>query len=160
MRSMETTSNNIGAGGLDLPNPAPQTGAAGRPALAAVIDRIRRRWRLRLLLDGLLWTLLLALTVIVAAAWLVNAWHFAANALWALRFITLFSLLALISRFCLRPLRRQPDDVRVALYLEEHAPELKSVVLGAVDARRAEDAERSPHGEKLGTGFSDLLFGY
>ena len=143
MRSMETTSNNIGAGGLDLLKPVPHTGAAGRPALAAVIDRIRRRWRLRLLLDGLLWTLILALTVIVAAAWLVNAWHFDANALWALRFVTLFSLLALVSWFCIRPLRRLPDDVRVALYLEEHAPGLKSIVLGAVDARQADAAERS-----------------
>jgi hypothetical protein len=137
---MDTTSNNIGAG-FALLKSIPD--ASGRPALGAVIERIRRRWRLRLLLHGLLWTLVLGLGVFVSAAWLVNAMHFDPNALWVLRFVTLFSLLALVAWFCIRPLRRDADDLRVALYLEEHEPELKSILLGAVDARRGDDPERS-----------------
>ena len=61
---------------MPLLRPVPDRGADGRPTLAAVIERIRRRWRLRLLLDGLLWTLALALVVVIGAAWLVNRqWH-------------------------------------------------------------------------------------
>ena len=108
MRSMDTTSNNSGTGWFALLRPFPDS-RNSRPSLAGVIERIRRRWRLRLLLDGLLWTLLLSVVVVATAAWLVNAWHFEPNALWTLRLVTLSSLLALIYWFCLRPLQRQSD---------------------------------------------------
>ena len=142
MRSMDTTSNNSGTGWFALLRPFPDPGSS-RPSLAGVIERIRRRWRMRLLLDGLLWTLLLSVLVVATAAWLVNAWHFEPGAVWALRLVTLGTLLALIYWFCLRPLQRQVDDIQVAQYLEEHSPELKSIMLSAVDAQQANDAERS-----------------
>ena len=77
-----------------------------------------------------------ALGVASVPAWLINAWHFEPGALWTLRVITFLSLLALAYWFCIRPLRHRVDDVQVALYLEEHAPELKSVVLSAIDVTR------------------------
>jgi len=141
---MDTTRNNIGAGLFALLTPARQARAGGRPTLRAVIERIRQRWRLRLLADGLLWTLALATALILLSAWLLNAWHFAPSTLWLLRFVCVFVLLSLILHFCVKPLRCKTDDVQVALYLEEHEPGLNSVVLSAVDARRAQSQDLSP----------------
>jgi hypothetical protein len=141
---MATTRSNIGTGPftrLIWPRPVD---AGDRPDLAAVIGRIRERWRLRLLIDGLLWTIALATVLILVSAWLLHAWHFAPPALWLLRIVNLLALLALVLHFCVRPLRRQVDDARVALYLEEHEPGLNSVMLSAVDARTAPDRELSP----------------
>ncbi len=132
---MDTTHHNIGARLFDLLTPVRRQ-ADGRPALSAIIERIRRRWRLRLLVNGLVWTLALATALILILAWLVNAWHFAPSAVWSLRFVGVFALLALVLQFCVKPLRRKVDDVQVALYLEEHEPDLKSLILSAVDARR------------------------
>ena len=99
MRSMDTTSNHTGARWLALLRPFPDQSTTGdAPTLAVVIERIRRRWKLRLLLDGLLWTLLLSLVTVFASAWLVNAWHFEPSALWTLRVITLFSIVLLTCR--------------------------------------------------------------
>jgi hypothetical protein len=141
---METTRNNIGTGLFDLLIPVRHSQATDRPLLSAVIERIRQRWRLRLLADGLLWTLALATAVILISAWLLNVWHFSPSAIWLLRFIDFFALLALVLQFCVKPLRRKVDDVQVALYLEEHESGLKSLVLSAVDARPAAEQNLSP----------------
>ena len=144
---MATTRYNIGTGPfarLIWPRPV---NAGDRPDLAAVIGRIRERWRLRLLIDGLLWTIALATALILVSAWLLHAWHFAPPALWVLRLVNLLALLALVLHFCVRPLRRQVDDARVALYLEEHESGLNSVMLSAVDARAAPDRADPVHAE-------------
>ncbi|MDJ0779847.1 MAG: hypothetical protein QNJ85_18400 [Gammaproteobacteria bacterium] len=136
---MDTTSNN-NAGWLALLKPA--TGRA-QPDLDDVIARIRGRWRLRLLLDGSFWALVFASGAFLLAAWLVDWFHFAPPAVWLARAALLLTLLVLTLGFCLRPLRREADDVQVALYLEEHEPELASIVLSAVDAGRQQDAALS-----------------
>ena len=141
---METTRNNIGSGAFALLSPVRQLQAGDRPDLSAVIERIRQRWRLCLLLDGLLWTLVIATGLMLVSAWLLNAWHFSPPALWLLRLVNLLALAALVLHFCARPLRRQVDDLQVALYLEEHAPDLNSILLSAVDARRAGNEGLSP----------------
>ncbi len=132
---MDTTRNNIGTRLFDLLTPVRRQ-ADGRPALSAIIERIRRRWRLRLLVNGLLWTLALATALLLLLAWLVNALHFVPPAVWSLRFVGIVALLALVLQFCIKPLRRKVDDAQVALYLEEHEPDLKSLILSAVDTRR------------------------
>ena len=141
---METTGNNIGSGLFDLLNPVRHSQATDRPLLSAVIERIRQRWRLRLLTNGLLWTLALATAVVLVSAWLLNAWHFSPAAVWGLRFVAVFVLLALVLQFCVKPLRRKVDDVQVALYLEEHETGLNSLVLSAVDARPVAEQNLSP----------------
>jgi len=141
---MDTTRHNIGLRLFALLRPAWQPRNGGRPTLPAVIERIRQRWRLRLLTDGLLCTIALATVLILAAAWLVNAWHFAPSAVWVLRFFYVLALVALVLQFCVKPLRRKVDEVQVALYLEEHEPGLNSVILSAVDARRAQNRDLSP----------------
>jgi hypothetical protein len=115
-----------------------------RPALSQVIERLRRRWRLRLLLNGLFQTLAPMIALLVISAWCLHYWHYASNAIWLFRFVTIFALVGLILHFCLVPLRRQVSDARVALYLEENEPSLGSVVISAVDARQAVTREPSP----------------
>jgi hypothetical protein len=141
---MHTTRHKIGAGLFTLLTPPRHGKTGGRPELPAVIERIRQRWRLRRLADGLLWTLTLATLLILVSTWLLNAWHFVPSSLWLLRLVCIFALLALVLHFCVKPLRRKVDDVQVALYLEEHEPGLNSVVLSAVDAGRAHDQDLSP----------------
>jgi len=141
---MDTTRYNIGARLFGLLIPTRHGRGGSGPTLSAVIERIRQRWRLRLFVDGLLWTLALATVTILASTWLLNLWHFSPSVLWVLRFICFFTLLALVLHFCVRPLRRNVDDVQVALYLEEHEPGLNSVILSAVDARRAGTSNVSP----------------
>jgi len=141
---MDTTRNNTSSRAFALLTPVRQLQAGGRPALSVVIERIRQRWRLRLFSDGLLWTLVLATALMLVSAWLLNAWHFSPPVLWLLRLVNLLALVALVLHFCVKPLRRQVDDLQVALYLEEHAPNLNSILLSAVDARRAGNEALSP----------------
>jgi hypothetical protein len=144
MKKMNTKRTNIGTGLFDLLTPVRHSQAADGLALSAVIERIRRRWRLRLLADGLVWVIVLATVLLVISAWLLNLWHFAPQAIWLLRLVVVFALLALMLQFFVKPLRREVDDSRVALYLEEREPGLNSLVLSAVDARRATNQSLSP----------------
>jgi len=127
-----------------LLSPAWHSGSNARPSLSRVIDQLRQRWRLRLLLNGLFLTLTFMTVLFVICSALLNHWHFADPAVWLLRFVMLVTLVGLLLQFCARPLRRRVGDAKVALYLQEHEPALKSVVLGAVDAQNAALPDTSP----------------
>ena len=116
----------------------------GRPTLSQVIEHVRKRWRLRILLTGCFWILAIGTVVIIASAWLLNYWHFATPAIWFLRLVTFFSLAGLSYHFFIKPLRRQVSDTSVALYLEEHEPNLTSIILSAVDSGRSGAKDLSP----------------
>jgi len=128
----------------DLLTPAWPRENDARPALPQVIDRLRQRWRLRLLLNGLCRTLVIMIALFVICAGLLNHWHFASAAVWILRFVMIFTLVGLLLQFCIKPLRRRVSDARVALYLQEHEPSLNSIMLSAVDARQAAVQNTSP----------------
>ncbi len=126
----------------------PQTASspprAARPvALDAVVARVRRRWRARLLLTGLFWILAVGGVSFVGAVWLLDQWHFAPGAIVACRIFLIAALVALLYGGCLRPLRRRADDARVALYLEEHEPRLRMLLSSAIDARAASRRDTS-----------------
>ena len=53
--------------------------------LDQVIERLRRRWRLRLLLDGLFVALLGGGALFLASAWILSEAHYAPAAVWLLR---------------------------------------------------------------------------
>ena len=112
--------------------------------LSQVIDRLRQRWRLRFLLDGLILTLAVMIALFLVSAWSLNYWHFASNAVWFFRSLTILSLICLLLHFCIKPLRRQVSDARVALYLEEHEPSLRSIIVSAVDANQSSAQNTSP----------------
>jgi hypothetical protein len=125
--------------------PASLLARRGVPAtVEAIVARLRRRWKLRLLLQGLAVSLALGGLLFIAAAWLLNLWHFSAPAVWSLRLLTLAVCVALLLRYCVMPLRRRIADSRVALYLEEHEPSLRGLLSSAVDARRLPADSVSP----------------
>ncbi|MFC1664149.1 hypothetical protein ACFL17_00790 [Pseudomonadota bacterium] len=114
------------------------------PVLSQVIDWVRQRWRLRLLISGLVWILGIGTIVLSLFAWLLDHWHFVEPAVWWFRIFTVFSLGCLLFYYFFRPLNRPVSNANVALYMEEHEPSLKSIILGAVDATNAEDKVQSP----------------
>ncbi len=113
-------------------------------SLDAVVARVRRRWRARLLLTGLASSLAIGGALFVASVWLLEQAHFAPTAIVACRIFLGAALIALLYGFCLRPLRRDVADARVALYLEECESRLKMLVSSAIDARAGERRDTSP----------------
>ena len=126
-----------------LPAPGWLSANDSHPALSEVIDSVRQRWRMRLLLTGCCWILALGVAVIVLAAWLLNYWHFSDTAVWSLRLVTFAGIAGLLLHFFIKPLKRRVSHSEVALYLEEHEPKLKSLILTAVDASRSSSNDRS-----------------
>ena len=125
--------------------PASRLARRAVPAsIEAIVARLRRRWKLRLLLQGLAVSLALGGLLFIAAAWLLNLWHFSTTAVWSLRLLTLAVFVVLLLRYCIMPLRRRISDSRVALYLEEHEPSLRGLLSSAVDARRLPADSVSP----------------
>jgi hypothetical protein len=140
---MDTTqSSRIATGPEGLP--AKRPGSDAPRTIDALIARLRRRWRLRLMLSGLAQVLVLTTATVLAAAWLLNEFHFSASAVWTLRLLSLTVLAGTIYVACVKPLRRRVSDARVALYLEEREPSLGGLLASAVDTRRAPDHDVSP----------------
>jgi hypothetical protein len=121
-----------------------RTPDAAQPELSEVIDRVRQRWRARLLINGLCRILLGGLAVFAVSAWLLNHWHFSDPAVWCLRLVMMVTAIALPLKFAVQPLRRRVSDTRVALYLEENEPGLRAIMLSAVDARKSDNRDLSP----------------
>ncbi len=136
--------SNITAKLTGLLTPARQRERDTHPELSEVIGNLRRRWRLRHLLNGLFTTLAVMIALIVISAWLLNQWHFAEPAVWLLRFTLIVTLVGLLFQFCVKPLQREVSDARVALYLQEHEPTLKSIILSAVEAGQSSPPDTSP----------------
>lgn len=106
--------------------------------LTAMIRDVRARWRTRLLVRGLLVTVVGGALVLVAASLLLDALRFRPAAVVGVRVASLASIGALAAWSLVRPLRRRVTDAQVALYIEEHDPALDALLLGAMSA--AQDA--------------------
>lgn len=137
--SSQTDSSRAGTIGLLMP-----PGTDENPSVDALIARVRRRWRLRRLAQGLALTLALGSLILAAAAWMLNFWHFSPPAVWGLRLLLLTALVALLLKYCLQPLRQRVNDPQVALYFEEYETALGGLLSSAVDARRADPQQVSP----------------
>jgi len=112
--------------------------------LRDVIRRVRRRWRLRVLLKG---TALVALIGFVTLAVLSYGLDYLRYRPWALTSFSVLIyavLLLLLVRFFVIPLSKRVADDRVALYIEEHEPELQAELLSAVEFARAPHLEDTP----------------
>jgi hypothetical protein len=101
--------------------------------LLAVIRSVRRRWRLRLVLRGVAITGAVALIALLAASFGLEQLRFTPTAVAAFRTVGYAAVLAAAGWFLVRPLLRRVSDARVALYLEEHEPELNGQVSSAVE---------------------------
>ena len=122
-----------------LDNAQPRS-ASSNPVLD-IIGEVRNRWRLKLALRGVLRVGLVAVVLILAAAYGIEQARFSPASVWAARGLLLAALLASGYWFLLRPLRRQVSDDQVALYLEENEPSLQATLLSAVEASRAGNPE-------------------
>ncbi len=101
-----------------------------------VVRRVRRRWRLKLLLRGLALTAAAVLVTFLISASSLEALRFAPGAVTVMRIVLWTVVAGLLLRWTIWPLLRPVSDERVALYLEEHEPSLESRVLVAVESAK------------------------
>ncbi len=101
-----------------------------------VVGRVRRRWRLKLLLRGLALTIGGVLLTFLISASSLEALRFTPGAVTGLRVLLWVVVVFFLARWILWPLLRPVSDERVALYLEENEPSLQSRVLTAVESAK------------------------
>jgi hypothetical protein len=106
-------------------------------SLLQIIAAVRRRWRLKLAMRGAARVAVVALVLLLIAAWGLEWARFTSVSIIAARVGLVLALLASIGWFIVRPLRRRVTDEQVALYLEEHEPRLQATLISAVEASRA-----------------------
>src|SRR5262245_59047051 len=104
-----------------------------RQELVDVIRQVRARWRTRLLIRGGIVVVGGALLALGIASWGLQQYKFSPASVISFR-VLVFAVFALLVGFWfVRPLRKRVNDLQVALYLEEHEPQLQAAILSAVD---------------------------
>ena len=104
--------------------------------LLGIIAEVRRRWRLKLALRGVVRVLAILLVFFLAAAALMQWDRFSPLSIVLARVALAVTVLASVYWFLFRPLRQRVTDEQVALYLEEHEPSLQATLLSAVESSR------------------------
>ncbi|HSJ10015.1 MAG TPA: DUF4175 family protein, partial [Longimicrobiales bacterium] len=104
-----------------------------RMQLRDVVAGVRRRWRMKVALRGLLITGGAAIALFLVSLYGLDRAAMPAGGVLALRIVGVILVLALGARFLVRPLMRRVTDEQVALYLEEHEPSLQNALLAALD---------------------------
>src|SRR6186713_2834966 len=96
-----------------------------RAELVEVIRRIRNRWRLRLAIRGAVIVFVGTVLALLVSAQSLETFRFSTSAIIAFRLLALAVFGGLIA-LGIQPLRRMVSDTQVALYLEEHNPQLQT----------------------------------
>ena len=96
-----------------------------RDEVLRAIRHVRNRWRLRLGLRGVAVLVAAALGTLLASSFGLELFKFDPGAIVGFRVVTYVALLAFGWWLFIRPVSRRVSDERVALYIEEHAPELR-----------------------------------
>jgi molybdenum-dependent DNA-binding transcriptional regulator ModE len=126
--------------------------------LLLLVRRIRRRWRLRIALQGLAIVVGLGLGLVLAGAGLLSVMRLAPAAVTAFRVLTWLALIAAAVRFLVVPLARRVTDEQVALYVEEHDPSLQTALVSAVEqAHRSSGTSRALADRLLATALAGLV---
>jgi hypothetical protein len=105
--------------------------------LLGIIAEVRRRWRLKLALRGIVRVLAVLLAFFLAAAVLMQWDRFSPMSIVLARVLLAVTVLGSVYWFLVRPLRQRVTDEQVALYLEEHEPSLQATLLSAVESSRS-----------------------
>ena len=114
-----------------------------RRELRNVVQTVRRRWRLRTILRGALYSTVSVVSALVLVQLLVEAWPWGPESA-AIATGVLYIGAALVTAVTLlRPIVRRVSDRQVVLYLREHEPNLRSEILTAVEALEVEADPRS-----------------
>jgi len=108
-------------------------------ALLEILGGIQRRWRMRNLVRGLAIVVTASLVLVVLSGAGMDRLRFSPGAVAGFRIVTYLVLAGLIIRFLILPFLRRPSPEEVALYLEEHEPELNAEVLSALAVVNADD---------------------
>jgi hypothetical protein len=111
--------------------------------LLGIIAEVRRRWRLKLALRGVVRILAILVAFFLVAAVLMQWDRFSPVSIVLARVSLAVTLLASLYWFLVRPLRQRVTDEQVALYLEEHEPSLQATLLSAVESSRTGNAAES-----------------
>ncbi len=104
--------------------------------LIGIIAEVRRRWRLKLALRGVVRILAILLVFFLVAAALMQWDRFSPVSIVLARVSLALTVLGSVYWFLIRPLRQRVTDEQVALYLEEHEPTLQATLLSAVESNR------------------------
>ncbi len=111
--------------------------------LLGIIAEVRRRWRLKLALRGVVRVLAILLAFFLVAALLMQWDRFSPVSIVLARVALAVTLLTSVYWFLFRPLRQRVTDEQVALYLEEHEPSLQATLLSAVESSRTGNSSES-----------------
>ena len=112
-------------------------------SLSPLLDRARRRWRLRHLAVGAAITISAVVLVLAAGSFALEAARFTPGSITAARVVLALVTAMMFGRWIAWPLVRRLPDERLALYLEERVPQLGGAVLTAVTLRPQADAGHS-----------------
>jgi hypothetical protein len=109
------------------------TTAGLKAELAAILGRVRRRWRWRRALLGTVWFLGVCAFVVLIAAFTVDAWHFAPEIVGGARIASYLLCACALLYFIAIPVFQRVTDRRLALYVEEREPSLGMALASAAD---------------------------
>ncbi len=115
-------------------------------ALKTLIREVRSRWRLKNVLKGLAMVLGTGIAVFALSAYGMDYFRFGPASIIVFRVLTYAALAVLAWRYLVRPLRHRVSDERVALYIEEHEPELQGEIVSAVEIEGRGDRPNEPSG--------------
>ena len=97
------------------------------------LDRVLRQWRMTIVLQGLAVTAAVGIILIGLSMGLDYVVGLDTLARGGLLLICLIGIGVMIVQYLIRPLRRIPDDLQVARYVEEQHPELNDGFVSAVE---------------------------
>src|SRR5688500_11497173 len=101
--------------------------------LLDTIRRVRRRWRLALVLRGAAICAAAALILLALSAFGFARFGLSSEAILTSRILVTVAALAVFVAAVLLPMLRRVSDARVALYIEEREPALQAVLISAVE---------------------------
>ena len=127
--------------------------AALHNRVVAMVRQIRRRWRTRIAIRGMVIVLGAGLLAFLLSVYGLEVARFSASSVLTFRVILWLVMAGLTARFLVWPLARRVSDERAALYLEENEPSLEASVLAALETasgsnQTSETIERSEALEK------------
>jgi len=104
--------------------------------LLEAVHRRRRRWRGRVVAEGVVKVMAAALLALLAGGLLTVILGAGSLSVVTVRVLGYFLIAAAAFRYLVLPALGRPDEARLALYIEEQAPELKQALLSAVHELR------------------------
>jgi hypothetical protein len=110
--------------------------------LTEAVRRLRSRWRRRVAVEGVAKVAAAALLALIAAAILAAVFGAGSATVVTMRVLGYLLIAAAVARYLVLPVIGQPDDSRLALYVEERAPELKQALVSAVHELKVPTDER------------------